>query len=591
VHTQYIKVQDTTAPVLIGELPVGESNINACKGIDLGEPSEEDIAALFEDNCGEVIVTKTVVELGDDCDWAVMYRYEIEDECGNHTTPIKVYYNGGDNSAPELTGTLPEGISGLQCLSENPGAPKLIEIQDAFTDNCGEVIVTPLEPIIEGDDCGWTATYTYTISDTCGNYAENVVITHSGGDDTPPQLVGEIPIGANSLDLCIDADLGEPSEEDIAALYYDNCSEVTVEKLEKTYGDDCEWIRVFEYVAYDACGNAADIIKVNYQGGDQSAPTLKEECELDEAMIGYTENGADCPADASTSLNIGDSFGIYDYSWTVGGLTLNDFNKTINCFQDNCTAEEDLVYTVVDINEAKSDCSTTIILVLDVSDNCGNVYEGFEVTFIIVDNTAPVIECPKSVDFGINPELAENGLPIGLVDKATYTDNCQYGGETQNYTDNISENVGDPTQYSTSMEYTLTRTFVAEDACGNKATCDVIYTWTIETSEITRIKNPEQQVSTVKKMSTLDFTAHPVPFDKEVNITYNFDFDTDVTIQLFDGRGLLIFTKTNNRYIKGSRATTTFDLSRHANQMFYVKLITNKGIVTKKIISSSVKQY
>jgi len=87
----------------------------------------------------------------------------------------------------------------------------------------------------------------------------------------------------------------------------------------------------------------------------------------------------------------------------------------------------------------------------------------------------------------------------------------------------------------------------------------------------------------------IDFTAYPVPFDKEVNIAYSFEFETKVTIELFDTKGLLILTENNNNYVAGSKGRSTFDLSRISNQMFYVKLTTNQGSVTKKIVSSGKK--
>ncbi|MBR9914420.1 MAG: T9SS type A sorting domain-containing protein, partial [Algicola sp.] len=91
---------------------------------------------------------------------------------------------------------------------------------------------------------------------------------------------------------------------------------------------------------------------------------------------------------------------------------------------------------------------------------------------------------------------------------------------------------------------------------------------------------------TPKDEITIDFTAYPVPFDNEVNIAYSFEFETNVTIELFDTKGLLVLSQTNDRYVAGSKDVATFDLSRSSSQMFYVKLTTSQGTVTKKIVSS-----
>ncbi|WP_452219343.1 HYR-like domain-containing protein [Lacinutrix undariae] len=697
---QVITVIDEAAPVLIGELPSGESNINSCFNIEgLNAPSIEDVAALFSDNCGNVNVTRTIVDLGDDCDWAVMFRYEVQDDCGNYAAPVKVYYNGSDKTAPELTGDLPMGVTGLQCLSENPGAPKLSEIQDAYIDNCETVIVTPLEAVIEGDNCGWTATYEFVIEDACGNLADNVIITHSGADTNAPELTGIIPTGSNSLDLCKDSDLGEPSEDDIAELFTDNCDgELIVTKIEKSYGSDCEWIRVFEYVVTDECGNAAEMFKVNYQGGDQSAPVLNVQCVDFGTYSSSTEYGAQCPQEMVTSLAINDTFTVLDNTWTVGGLTLEDFDGSLECFYDNCATTDELIFTVLDVTTVIEGCSATIDITINVEDNCENVSEAFVMSFTITDDTAPVIECPEDITFGENPDLDEYGLPVGIATQASYTDNCQVDGITNVFSDkemtatvisqttasddfkftfeegyilnfgtedyidingkpfysgvvttlagnidpnfvgetfvlsydidldrfNIYQNGGiagygsdssvplscnpdhwiipsinghnksftmECPQVTTTTEYTFIREFVANDGCGNTSECEVSYTWTeTEDTETVNLRTIAKEEDILLE-KVIDFRAYPVPFEKEVNISYSFDYETNVTIELFDTKGLLMLSNTNGKYVKGSQSKTTFDLSRTPNQMFYVKLSTNQGSVVKKIVSSSMKRH
>ena len=89
---------------------------------------------------------------------------------------------------------------------------------------------------------------------------------------------------------------------------------------------------------------------------------------------------------------------------------------------------------------------------------------------------------------------------------------------------------------------------------------------------------------------SVEFTAYPVPFDKEVTVKYAFDYETDVTIEVFDMKGTLIKTDINNNYVKGTQDKTTLDLSRASNQLFFVRLTTSNGTVTKKIVSSSLKR-
>ncbi|WCO00384.1 T9SS type A sorting domain-containing protein [Psychroserpens ponticola] len=895
---QTITVIDETAPILVGELPQGLSDVNACLSGAPAPPTEEEIEALFTDNCGNVNATLVITspEENTDCLWAVLYRYTIVDDCGNYAAPVKIYHNGGDKSAPELVGNLPEGVTGLQCLSENPGAPDLGAIQDAYTDNCGDVMVTPFEPNIQGDDCGWTATYEYEIKDTCGNKLPNLVIVNSGADTMAPELDGEIPMGENTVNACKDSDLGEPTEEDIAALFSDNCTDITadnVTKIEKlAIGSDCEWIRVFEYIVKDDCGNVYPTFKVNYQGGDSEGPMATGQC-TDEVMVLNTSDwdGLACPEDASLSLVDGDVISV-DSEWTVGGIPAGAIGSIYGCYTDNCTAVEDLTFTVIGLEESKSDCSTTLTVTFDVEDSCGNKSaDPLVCTFIINDTTAPELTCPAGEDFGTVTETPD------FIDKATWTDNCQGNGETADYTDVISSststsgngvsgitfdcfyvgnsflinfedaigtdidgynlydvsvneyqgqvntepyslifnsgnnrwelrlvsnaaiiavsyvntfepscnssdwtdvhpdcsildvicesgsveeytlvrtftaddgcgNIGEcettytwtigqacddvapvlecpadedfgivqtaPTAFATSApysdegnaggttetysdvdsseqyfgestelsigciedgvlfavvnfvrtgfngdgiaeyatgtrddapeltyeliydsststwiteeyqngvflsniwfspssdnapscdpadwdinssrcdsifvdcgfaeldytEYTKTRTFTATDDCGNEDTCDVVYTWVIDNepsarnSSYTVGSNSDVRPLSLtgsKEESKIDFKAFPVPFDNEVTLTYEFDYRTDVTIEFFDTKGLLVLTETNTRYVAGSTGRTKLDLSRTSNQVFYVKLTTNQGSVTKKLVSS-----
>ena len=134
--------------------------------------------------------------------------------------------------------------------------------------------------------------------------------------------------------------------------------------------------------------------------------------------------------------------------------------------------------------------------------------------------------------------------------------------------------------------------FTATDACGNTALTKA--TFTIENvsncidEEV--VYQPAESSDDDKAMVELDFNAYPVPFDHEVNISYNFEFDTDVTIQVFDTKGLLILTETNKNYSKNSRAVSTYDLSKAGDQVFYVMVTTNRGTITKKIVSSNAKR-
>uniref|UniRef100_UPI00404B6B30 HYR-like domain-containing protein n=3 Tax=Gelidibacter sp. TaxID=2018083 RepID=UPI00404B6B30 len=742
--TATFTIEDTTLPVLIGELPQGESNVNACFDNIPQSLSEEEMAALYYEACGNVVVTKVSTPLGNDCSWAVLHRYVISDECGNELPPVKVYFNGGDKSAPELVegAVIPQGETGLElCYDAIPAAPSESEIGALFTDNCGNVNVSS-DVKVSGDNCAWEAIYTYFISDDCGNKADDVVIIYSGGDTTAPELVGEIPNGQNSLDLCLSEAPEGPSIEEIAALYTDNCGEVVVTKTPQTFGDDCDWIKLYVYQISDSCGNAATEVKVYYNGGDKTAPVAPEdeefayECgsEIPEAgdikaidacageIPGVLESevteGDDCSYTITRTYSFTDACGntsttkhIITVSDETAPVAPEDQEFTIECGSeipdasslkaiDACQGEVD---GVLSENIQGEGCSQLITRTWTFTDACGNS-STTKHYISVVDESAPVIVCPEDVNFGENPAM--NGdAPAGIIDKAPYSDNCDASGYTTTYSDDLSSqqyfgesdnlDIGcfqgnslfavvnfvrtgfdengyavyaqgsrqDTSQYYYTInynsnngrwetfeydaasntllgliwynvstdntpscnpsdwnidgsvcssifvdcgffyldytEYTLVRTFTQEDSCGNEGECSVTYTW-IEgenNNNFAPSSAPEPTTANGAPISIgveartsqveLDFTAYPVPFDKEVNISYSFEFDTDVTIELYDTKGLLINSISNNRYVKGSTDKAYFDLSRTSNQMFYVKLTTSQGSVTKKIVSSS----
>ena len=103
------------------------------------------------------------------------------------------------------------------------------------------------------------------------------------------------------------------------------------------------------------------------------------------------------------------------------------------------------------------------------------------------------------------------------------------------------------------------------------------------------IESPLFESNTLEFDNVLDFKVYPVPFKDNITIEYNFDFDTDVTIEVYDIRGSLIQEVDNNNYIKNESIKNQIDLSRNKGGMLLVKLTTNKGSVVKKLVSYDEK--
>lgn len=131
---------------------------------------------------------------------------------------------------------------------------------------------------------------------------------------------------------------------------------------------DCQWLKVFIYTAEDDCGNVSEPVKINYEGLDEEAPQPTGQCDNEVMTIG-TEMGADCPQDASISLQVGDEISADDNSWTVAGIPVADMNGTlVPCFTDNCADVSELTFRVIDKGEDKTDCSTILTVTFEVED-------------------------------------------------------------------------------------------------------------------------------------------------------------------------------------------------------------------------------
>jgi hypothetical protein len=81
------------------------------------------------------------------------------------------------------------------------------------------------------------------------------------------------------------------------------------------------------------------------------------------------------------------------------------------------------------------------------------------------------------------------------------------------------------------------------------------------------------------------FSVYPVPFDQEVYVNYLLDYDTDVTLEIFDASGSAIRKIEDIKYFKGNNSQQRIDLTGISSQLLFVKLITNRESSVMKIVS------
>jgi hypothetical protein len=90
----------------------------------------------------------------------------------------------------------------------------------------------------------------------------------------------------------------------------------------------------------------------------------------------------------------------------------------------------------------------------------------------------------------------------------------------------------------------------------------------------------------IEDINTIDFKVHPIPFDDFVTVDYSLGFDSEVTIDIYNIHGVLVKQILRTNKVIDQNQSMNIDLSNVANQLLFIKMTTNKGSVTKKIISN-----
>lgn len=89
-----------------------------------------------------------------------------------------------------------------------------------------------------------------------------------------------------------------------------------------------------------------------------------------------------------------------------------------------------------------------------------------------------------------------------------------------------------------------------------------------------------------KETESAGFTTYPVPFKNQLTIRYNFDYISDVKIEVFDSQGISVLSKTDTNGYLDKEVTLDLKLNRGRDQVYVVKVTTNRGSSIKKVISA-----
>ena len=332
------------------------------------------------------------------------------DACGNTNTCLQIIAIE-DNTAPALT--CPPNIS-IECTEStdpaNTGSA-------TASDNCDDAPIIAFSDFTISGGCPQELTInrSWSVVDACGNSATCVQVISVVDTEAPV-----ISCPANVTIECTDS--SNPTDTGSAtAIDCDPNPNVTFN--DNVTGGACpqESVITRTWIATDACGNSSTCIQ-SIVVDDSVAPTIT------------------CPPDVTMECS---------------GGTLPGDTGTATA-SDNCDSAPNISFIDVTVDGACPQ-GVNITRTWIATDACGNSSTCTQI-ILLDDIQGPTITCPTDITI----ECTDSTDP-GNTGSATAIDNCD-GAPTIGFSD-VTLSGGCP------QESSITRTWIATDACGNSSTC------------------------------------------------------------------------------------------------------------------------
>ncbi len=409
----------------------------------------------------------------------VTYRATTPNGCASNFC-TRTFSVAPDNIPP--MGTCPPSVTGLTCLSEVP-TPNANAIAANYTDNCGIVIGQLADVDLDENNCDFTVTHEYWISDDCGNSVP-CIISYSGGDHEAPTGIcppGEVVDFLNEVPA--------PDAELIRAAYTDNCGHVNVVILNVTEtGTACTGLSItHNYAVRDDCGkDNTTLCSVTYTVPANGASPLAGTCP---APVTGMQCWADVPSAAEAQITMQAAF--------PGAVVVHAGTTTINNY-----------------------CQFTIRHAFSLTDPCTGARTICVLSYSGQDETPPFPTnggCPAGTVGGSIPAANPASVAAG------YTDNCS---SVHAYLIGTAMN-------GTSVTYH----YRVYDDCDNSLACSVTHTGVAP--------RPGDGPITLEARSTqLNLTAYPNPTSGELFLEFGEIAGQEASITLRNLYGQEVFSRT-----------------------------------------------
>lgn len=463
---QVITIADTQAPVLQG-VPSGYQV--SCSNYTYPEVPGNVMAS---DNCGTVEINFTEAQIPGSCPSAfqIVRTWSATDQCGNQSIAQQII-EVVDAEAPVFS-SIPADFEAT--CGEVPAPPVL-----TATDNCSAVTISYNEQALSGG-CP-IIQRTWIASDACGN-AASVVQRVFLFDDEPPLLQGIPPGGPVSCNNI-------PPVPDAWAV--DNCDGIVDISINETIiGSGCEFMLIRTFIAEDDCGNST-VVSQMFQVTDEAppvfinpqpsvtlqcsqidsyqGPNVSDDCS-NSILLTHSDvvNGAGCNYTILRTYTATDLCGnsasftqtIHVVDTTPPVFSSVPLSTTVSCgaipppaqpvANDACSGTVPVQFTQ---QQMGAGCGMQIIRTWTASDACGNIATATQM-ILVTDLVAPVLAgVPASITLSCDQPVPSPAI-------VTATDNCALTGMQPMV-------IFSQTSSQIACGQLITRTWIANDACGN----------------------------------------------------------------------------------------------------------------------------
>jgi gliding motility-associated-like protein len=356
--------------------------------------------------------------------------WNFTDGCGNTSANFVQTITVIDDIAPVVATTSGTLNHTLQCNNASGIEDALMEIPTA-TDNCSASptihLVSDVTTPTTYCTNGFSRVRTWNFTDDCGNTSANFVQEIIVQDTTAPIWITQVG-SLNTTIECNDAKALANAQNSFP-IASDNC-DTTLNNIKKTAG---------EFVASSTCANSGTYTNtwnVTDDCGNNSETFTQvitiQDSETPKMITKATDIVVECDGQGNQNA-------ITNWLANNGGAIASD----------NCS---EIIWTN-NFNTIANDCSAAATVVFTATDACGNS-ASTSATFSIIDTIAPTIaslpepttiSCPNTPVFTHAIATDECGSDYSLTFKDVKTEGSCAGS------------------------YSITRTWIATDSCGNSS--------------------------------------------------------------------------------------------------------------------------